>query len=112
MKLEIYAVHDTIAQAFLSPFFMQNEGLATRDFIDAANRPESRIYNHPQDFTLYHIGYWDDNSAEFELNHTPRRIANALELKAHQEQQTELFQHEVSHDAQLSGDSQSNNSPQ
>ena len=102
MKLKIYGIYDSAAAAYLPPFFTHNEQLATRSFIDSANNPESTFGRHPADFTLFELGNFDDQAGEFELNHAPIRIANALELLSHQAQQTELF-NEVSNDTQLSG---------
>lgn len=91
MRLEIFAVFDSAAAAYLPPFFTHNEQLATRSFIDTSNNPETSFFRHPADFTLFRLGYFDDQKAEFELLSAPQKIANALELKAHEEQQSELF---------------------
>lgn len=64
MIIKIFAVFDTKAQAFNSPFFMMNEGMAIRGFSDAVNNKENAIGQHPEDYTLFRIGdYNDENGA-------------------------------------------------
>ena len=61
MISNIYAVYDTKADAFLSPFFTHNNALAIRSFSDSANDPSTNLHRHPLDFALYHLGDFDDH---------------------------------------------------
>lgn len=64
MIIKIFAVFDTKAQAFNSPFFVSNEGMAIRGFTDAVNDKNNSIGQHPEDYTLFRIGdYNDENGA-------------------------------------------------
>lgn len=76
MKMNIYAIKDQQVAAFAQPFFMQTNGQAIRAFTDAINRPDenNNMYKHPDDFTLHHIGTWNDETGEFE-SLTPEQIA-------------------------------------
>lgn len=72
MKQEIFTVFDEKAQAFLAPFFMGQLGQAKRIFTDCINSKDHQFGNHPHDYTLFHVGSFDDNTAEFV---TPAKIS-------------------------------------
>ena len=90
MNLEIYAVFDKAAKAYMTPFFTHNEGLAMRSFSDAVNNPDSPFFRHPNDFTLYKMGAFDDNLGLFEID-DPEKIATAIDVIIQPETTTELF---------------------
>ena len=64
MKLQMYSIFDQAAKAFAQPFFMHNDGLAIRAFQDNANSADSQIAKHPDQFTLYNIGTYDDQTGQ------------------------------------------------
>ncbi len=64
MKLNIYTIFDTAAGAYMRPFFMQSDGQAMRMFKDMAQDAEHEIGKHPEDYSLFRIGIYDDNRAE------------------------------------------------
>lgn len=69
MITKIYAIYDNKAEAFMQPFFAATPGLALRTFEDNANNPDSILSKHPNDFCLYEIGVFDDQTAEI-INHS------------------------------------------
>lgn len=79
MKLEVYTVYDNAVGAFLRPFFVRSRGEAIRSFTDAVNDPKSEIGSHREDFTLFMIGYYDDNAGLVSSIATPDRVISALE---------------------------------
>ena len=68
MKLQVFSIKDNAAQTFGRPFFVPAIGLAVRSFSDEVNRSadDNQFYKHPEDFDLYHLGVFDDESASFE----------------------------------------------
>lgn len=64
MKHLIFTIFDSKAAAYLPPFFLHQKAMATRAFADACNNPESQISKNPADYTLFHIGEFDDNNAK------------------------------------------------
>lgn len=62
MKYSVFAVHDIKAENFGMPVFFAAKGQAIRAFDDQCNAAESLIGQHPQDFTLYQIGEYDDST--------------------------------------------------
>ncbi|AXL15300.1 nonstructural protein [Microviridae sp.] len=58
---KIYTVYDTKAEAFLPPFFMHKEGMALRIFQECLENEEHQFGKHPEDYTLFYAGEFDDN---------------------------------------------------
>ena len=87
MKYKIFAVHDSKAEAFMTPFFMNTENQARRSFVDAMGNPELPFGRHPQDFTLFHIGSFNDHNGEVEAV-IPVSLGNGLEFRAAMEKET------------------------
>jgi len=78
--LQIFAVYDSKVGAYMAPFFMSSRGQAIRAFCDTAEDPNSQLGKHPEDFTLFHLGEYDDQSASFSIGSTPISLGVALEL--------------------------------
>lgn len=68
MKLVIASVFDTASQAFMRPMFVPHVGQASRSFADEVNRPaqDNVMFNHPEDFILFQLGTFDEESGAFE----------------------------------------------
>lgn len=81
MILVIMAAYDKKAQAYMTPFFVNNALLGLRAFKDAANSPESPVCKNPEDFSLFRLGTFDDNTARMELVVQPEIVAEAINLK-------------------------------
>lgn len=83
MRLVVVCLRDNAAEAFMRPWFAQSLGLAIRSLQDEVNRADSAnpIYQHPDDFDLWELGSWVDDSGEFDLLDTPRRVCTARSLK-------------------------------
>ena len=69
MKLNVYTIYDDTAKAYMQPFFMHNHGLAVRAFTDQVNRNDENnpLNKHPEQFTLYYVGEFDDQTGNLEL---------------------------------------------
>jgi hypothetical protein len=81
MKLKIYSIYDSTAQAFGNPFYMHNDGMAIRAFQDMINsdKKENMVAAHPEQFTLFQVGTWDDKNAAIDTAE-PKSIAIGVEL--------------------------------
>lgn len=62
MKIQTYAIYDSKAAVFSQPFFTQNNEVAIRSFSVTANDPQSNVSRFPADFSLHHIGEYDDET--------------------------------------------------
>jgi len=81
MKLKVYSIYDKAAKAYNTPFFMHNKALAIRAFEDNVNaQEENNISKHPEQFSLFCLGEYDDSKAQFQLLEQPELEATALEL--------------------------------
>lgn len=81
MILNVYAIFDTAAKAFATPFFMHNDGLAIRAFSDNVNTSDTMIAKHPDQFYLYRLGQFDDQTAMFTQDEAPESLGCAVVFK-------------------------------
>lgn len=88
----IFVIHDSKAQAYLPPFIMHQKEMAKRLFSDAINDKNTQFYNHPEDYTLFFIGLYDDNTAQISTEKTPKSLGLGIEFVRIEEQsnQTEF----------------------
>ena len=80
MVYGVYSVYDKAIGAYGRPMFLQSDGQCLRSFIDEVNNPESGMHKHPEDYSLFKLGSWDDESAIFVAEEAPRCLARAHEL--------------------------------
>jgi hypothetical protein len=77
----MYSIYDSVAQAFRNPWYMHNDGEALRVFEQIVNDKSNKdnlVAQHPEQFTLFHIGEWDDKNATIE-SFTPKSIGLGVE---------------------------------
>lgn len=79
MKLKIFAVYDSKAEAFLQPMFFQSKGVAIRAFSSAANSVEHDFHRYAGDYSLFELGEFDDSNAFFLMHATKVNCGTALE---------------------------------
>jgi hypothetical protein len=58
----IYSVYDSKAEAYLPPFFLPTKAAALRAFGDAALDPKHQFAAHPEDYTLFELGTYDETT--------------------------------------------------
>lgn len=77
MKYAICAVRDAAVDGFMRPIFVQSTRHAVRVFADEVNRADgdNTMRNHPHDFELFHLGFYDDAHATFEVLDNPESLA-------------------------------------
>lgn len=85
MKYNVYTVYDSKAEAYLQPFYFSAKGQAIRAFTDMANDQNHQFYKHPEDYTLFELGSWEDSTASFHVLATPNSMGLALEFKTQRE---------------------------
>lgn len=81
MLLQIHAVYDRATGAYMQPFFVRSRGEAIRTFMDAVKDAQSPFARHPEDFSLFVLGTWDDGTAEIKCGE-PERLITALECRS------------------------------
>ena len=81
MKLNAYTIYDVASGVYMRPFFSQADGQAIRGFKDIATDADHEIGKHPEDYTLFRIGSFNDNTGKMD-GEAPEKLATALELVA------------------------------
>ncbi len=103
MKQNIYSIFDTASGLYSRPFFSTSDALAKRDFGNIATDAEHPIGMHPEDYTLFRLGVFDDNRGELH-NEPNESIATALECVSSarnvNKDNLELFNNELTHQMQ------------
>lgn len=80
---QCYAIFDAAAGAYLPPFHLPRDGMAIRAFADCVNSPNHQFNQHPKDYTLFHLGQFDDSTGVYENRaNGPIPLAPALSLIA------------------------------
>ena len=80
MKYAVCAVKDRAVNAFNRPIYVPTVGVAIRSFTDEVNRKDSELQNHPEDYDLYEIGQWDDETAIYTPLEALRVITRAQDI--------------------------------
>lgn len=80
MTTKIVTIFDTKANAFNKPVFVQSYAAAVRSFTDAVNDASTEFFKHPEDYIMFGLGEYDENTAIFTLE-TPIELAKAIALK-------------------------------
>ena len=81
MKLFMFAVYDSASKLYDRPFCCRSEGEALRSFGDIASDAEHPIGKHPEHYSLWEVGMYDDNKAKIDPV-VARHVASAHELVA------------------------------
>ncbi len=69
MKQQIYAVFDTCAGIYDSPHFANSDDIVKRQFQDIATAADNPISKHPEHYSLWRLGAWDNNSGKIVNEH-------------------------------------------
>lgn len=77
----IFTIYDAKAAAYLPPFILPRVEMARRTFSDCVNSADHQFGIHPEDYTLFRLGKFDDYKAKYELEKTPISEGNGLEFK-------------------------------
>lgn len=80
MILKIYSIKDQKVETFNTPFYAKTHGEAERNFITLTNDSKSTVNTFPQDFDLYYLGQYDDQTGKFEPLDTPHHLVKAEQL--------------------------------
>lgn len=65
MPKNFYAIYDRVASRYTYLFESENDATATRLFQKEQARDGSLLNEAPEDFTLWHVSTFNDQTAEF-----------------------------------------------
>ncbi|WNK14874.1 MAG: nonstructural protein [Microvirus sp.] len=80
MKKVIVAVKDRAIDAYMNPFTVQHTNAACRAFQDEVNRDKSEMNQHPEDYELYKLAEYNEETGEIDPIRPPERLARAQDL--------------------------------
>lgn len=69
--MNIYTIYDHKAAAYMEPFFLPTDGMATRAFTDAVSDENHNFGRHPEDYAIFRLGTWDKDTGEINLLSVP-----------------------------------------
>lgn len=80
--MAVVALYDKKARAFKTPFQVPQVELAIRALTEAVNQPQKNdLTQYTEDFALYHLATFDDESGKYECQPQPLFVAEALQFK-------------------------------
>lgn len=82
MSKLMLAVRDEKVNSFGTPFCTTTKGEGIRMVMDASNDPNTLLNRHPQDFSLYKVGTFDEISGEIIPENQPMFICRVDSLKS------------------------------
>jgi len=82
MKLHMFSVYDKKAAAFLPPFFLPTTAMAQRVFKDCVQDAEHQFGKHPEDYSLYFCGAFDDVAGCVDVMKEPEVVLTGLSVVA------------------------------
>lgn len=77
MKL-LFSIRDNATETYTQVMFMTARGEAMRMFKNACQDENSMLNKNPEDFDLYLIGTWDEQTGEFTNNN--ERIIRGIDV--------------------------------
>lgn len=81
MRYKVLAIRDRAIDSYGQPFYSTSTGGAVRSFSDEINRADAnnQLYKHPEDFDLFLLGEFDDQTGEFDTVR-PAQVAVGKDL--------------------------------
>lgn len=80
MKRLMFSVYDSKAEAYLPPFVANTEAVAIRMVAASTLDPNSDMHRFGADYTLFHIGEWDEDAGLVALNDAHINLGTALSI--------------------------------
>lgn len=80
MQLKIYSIRDSKGEHFKPPFYKHTHGEAERDFTTLCRDEKSTVSQYPDDFDLYYLGIYDDQTGKIASLDTPQHIVKAIQV--------------------------------
>lgn len=77
----MFAILDKKAASFRFPFFQSTSGLAVRTFTDGVNDKRSELYKYSDDFELYELAKFEEDTGVITPHSQPIMMGTATEYK-------------------------------
>lgn len=80
MNQVICSIRDSKAEAWLAPMTFQSQAAAVRAFQDAVNSRDHQMAAHPEDYTLFELGTFDERTGRIVLGASAQSLALGANL--------------------------------
>lgn len=80
MVSPMFSVFDVRANVFQPPVARPNDAVAMRDFEQSVKDANGVMAKFPEDFSLFCVGYWNDETGAMQPLADTRRLAHALDV--------------------------------
>lgn len=74
------AVKDAKVGSFARPVPVVNAATGVRAFADAVNDPSTEYFKHPDDYSIWELGTFDDQTGTFTNSASPTQLATGVAL--------------------------------
>lgn len=81
MKYRLCSVYDAKAKAFIAPFVMHRPEMAVRAFTACVNDESHMFHKHAEDYTLFELGEFNDETGMVSQEAQPELLCSALSVK-------------------------------
>jgi len=81
MQQKIYSIRDSKGEVYNQPFFQKTHGEAERNFHTLVNDEKSMVSKYVDDFDLYYLGTYCDQTGRLTSLDTPQHILKAAMCK-------------------------------
>lgn len=78
MKLKVYSVFDVKAAIYTNPMFFRRREEAERAFAISANNPDSDFFKYAEDYFLFELGEYDQDTGIVTSYAAPISVVSAL----------------------------------
>lgn len=99
MIANMFSVFDSAAARFTEPWPAPTVEIAIRRFRHTVNQDGNDIAMFPEDYTLFHVGEFDQELGVFHAFDTPRSLGVAITFKDHAHGSQRELRLEASSDA-------------
>jgi len=79
--LKVFSIYDIKAETYMEPVSARAIGEGIRNFEDALTDNRSSLSKHPDDFILYELGEFNEDTGLFNLLVAPRELMRGASLK-------------------------------
>lgn len=80
MELKAFSIRDSKAEIFNTPFFKNTLGEAERDFSTLCKDEKSNVFQYPEDYDLYYLGTYNNNTGCYKTLDTPQHMLKAVQV--------------------------------
>ena len=81
MLLKSFTIRDIKGELYNTPFFQRSHGEAERNFTALVNDGKSTISQYPEDYDLFWVGEFDDQTGLLKPLDAPKHVASATSVK-------------------------------